>query len=956
MRKERGFKHLISAALGGAVLIGSPAQAVNINNPFLDAYYGGQLGNYYDSANTMPSVAALFMNYNGGFGEWCTGTLINSRTILTAAHCVVEDQAQAKLFPQIGSLQIRFSPNPASSSTSYDRKIRDVIFHQGYAGNDDLDIALISLDRPIHGLQPVKLAPAGYMVSMEELATIVGYGLAGSGTNPGRPDDNTPRLPNYNDAKRRIAVTQIGEIDGNIIHAQFRIPGSPDNPNQYHLQQPVPELQGQPEGGDSGGPLFIQTPAGWLQIGTVMRGGAGLYGDSGYASIDDWTWLPFYASWLQTNIATLLSSTVAQPKAGGGGPVRWSDASAWSTNKSPENLSGHLDSSSGGWDEGTYYEVDVNAPVNLIVDRNVDIDALTVNHKSAVVGIQKGNLLYTTLDTTVADGELNVNGQLDADALLLQGGRLSGSGLLTLAWGLTQTGGVIAPGNSPGTLTVDGSVALGSGARYETDIDGTGTGNGAGNHDRLLVTGAYLAGGELAPILRGISGSASNTYSPPLGQGYEVVNAVQGVSGSYASLAQPAAGLLPGTRFDTVYGGNAITLYVTPASYANLGAAGVDDNYNRRRLGAALDGLRPAAGVRPGDAQVKSLYDGLAPQTVDSLPRAMDQLGGVGYAQLIQAGFENSKFIIDQTEQVLAAQRRGDPLLPISTRPKNSAGSRDAKADPDKLVWGTAFGRISSQKADSDGYKTSNTLGGLIGGVQKRLETGTTVGYSLAYAYSSPDVKPDMAHGSTDNVQIMAYANRNFESGYFLQGTAGAGAGRIRASRNVSLAASGQWTTIQSINGAASGLIGWARGKPDEPRVEFTLGMRYVAQQYRGFGDNNDQVVGALDVERGTLQSFTASLGAAASLPFRAGTMDWRASAWTGLSHEFADTRATIDARLLNASYDQRSGAIGRDKLSAGLALSGKVTQRTAVTANIAGELARNWRAASIGLGVQVAF
>jgi len=952
------LNNLLSAMLGAAALAGAPSHAVNINNPYLDQNFGGILGDYYDSADTMPNVVAIFIKTKDGtMASNCTGSLINSRTILTAAHCVVGDDGEME--PGIDAWEIRFSPDPNTVISTHNRKVRDIVYHENYLSDPDSDIAIITLDRAVHGVEPVQLAPAGYTISLGSLATIVGYGLAGTGMNPGRTDDDDPpQLPGYDDSRRRIAVTQIGDISEKLIQGQFRLPGDPDGYNKFNVPGPVPDMQGQPEGGDSGGPLFVQTPSGWLQIGTVIRGDGGLYGDSGYASIDVWTWVPFYAGWLQANIDKLLASKTVTTEPGKS-VERWSDGTAWDGGAPPKNVDGRVDPVDGDWELGTYYDVVVDDPVHLIVDEDVDIDSLTVGHDRALVEVERGRLLYTAFDTSILAGELQVDGVLDADSLWLEGGRLSGTGTLALETGLTQTGGVLAPGHSPGTLTINGKVDLGPGARYEVEIDGAGTGSGAGSHDRLVVSGAYSANGAIAPILRDIPGSATNRYSPPIGQGFEVVSAAGGVRGSYTTLVQPAAGLLPGTRFDTVYGANSIMLYATPAHYSNLEAAGVDDNRNRRDFGAALDASRPAAGVRAADGRIKSLYDRLAVQTAGSLPRAMDQMGGVGYAQLIQTSFENSKFLASQTDQALAAQRRGDPLPPIASRAGAAApahGDKESGADPDKVVWGTAMGRISSQKADGEGYKVTSSLGGLIGGVQKRLESGVVAGYSLAYAYSNPDVDQDMGHGYTNNVQATIYAGKSFDSGYFVQGTAGVGAGRIKASRYVPLTQTGHSTSVNTMNATVSGLAGWASGKADQPRVELTLGLRYMGQRYKGFGDSNGQAASALEVARGTQHSFTTALGAAASMPFTAGSVDWRASAWADLSHEFADTHATIEARLLGAAYNQRSGAIGRDKVSSGLALSGKVSQRTTINLSVGGEAAKNWKAASAAVGVQVAF
>ena len=58
---------------------------------------------------------------------------------------------------------------------------------------------------------------------------------------------------------------------------------------------------------------------------------------------------------------------------------------------------------------------------------------------------------------------------------------------------------------------------------------------GAGNYSRVIVTGAantYTAAGTLLPLLRGITGSATNSYTPPIGQDFLVVSAQGGLVGS----------------------------------------------------------------------------------------------------------------------------------------------------------------------------------------------------------------------------------------------------------------------------------------------------------------------------------------------------------------------------------------------------------------------------------------
>lgn len=378
--------------------------------------------------------------------------------------------------------------------------------------------------------------------------------------------------------------------------------------------------------------------------------------------------------------------------------------------------------------------------------------------------------------TIISGGRLLVNGSIISDSTVMRYGTLGGTGQVGRV--LVQSGGTLAPGNSPGTLFASGSVVQEAGSQLAIEIDGPGTGNGAGNYDRLVLNGAqaqYTAGGTANIFLRGISGDATNTYSPPLGQGFQVVTAPGGILGSYGAIGQPTDGLLPGTRLDVVYGSQALSLYVTPAAYRDLGAAGVVNNRNRQQLGIALDAIRPVAGVREDNSQIKLLFDSLAPQTASSLPAGLDQLGGVGYAQLIGMNLENSKFIADQTMLAVAGRRRAGERRGIKL------GNNEESGEPAEELWGRAIGRVSKWRGDGTGYTMDDSLGGLIGGMHKRIDAETLAGFSVAYAQNTPSIHQNMGSGSQQNFQLMGYASRSFEDGSFVQGAVGGGRRKARS-------------------------------------------------------------------------------------------------------------------------------------------------------------------------------
>jgi hypothetical protein len=79
-----------------------------------------------------------------------------------------------------------------------------------------------------------------------------------------------------------------------------------------------------------------------------------------------------------------------------------------------------------------------------------------------------------------------------ANPLLLKAGKLSGAG--TLQGSVDNSGGTVAPGASPGTLTLSGNYIQGAGGTLAIEVEGT----GAGQFDRLAVGGNAALGGTLS--------------------------------------------------------------------------------------------------------------------------------------------------------------------------------------------------------------------------------------------------------------------------------------------------------------------------------------------------------------------------------------------------------------------------------------------------------------------------
>jgi autotransporter-associated beta strand protein len=156
--------------------------------------------------------------------------------------------------------------------------------------------------------------------------------------------------------------------------------------------------------------------------------------------------------------------------------------------------------------------------------------------------------------TNVNAGSLLVNGALTAtsNTTAASAATLGGSG--SISSNLTvNSGGTLSPGNSPGTLTINGDLAMASGSTLAVEIDGATAGTG---YDQIIVNGTVDVSGATL--------SVTHNYTAGSGDSYNIIvnDAADAVTGSFTGVSEGAT---------LVAGGNSTTL---TASY--IGATGND--------------------------------------------------------------------------------------------------------------------------------------------------------------------------------------------------------------------------------------------------------------------------------------------------------------------------------------------------------------------------------------------
>ena len=589
---------------------------------------------------------------------------------------------------------------------------------------------------------------------------------------------------------------------------------------------------------------------------------------------------------------------------------------------------------------GWYAAQFVAQPADLSFSRN-DSLVLTnfINARSKLLTQGSGQLTlaaggYFEGGVEVVNGRLIVNGPLSGGPVIVHtGGTLGGTGAIA---GASRIEGRLAPGGSPGTLTFLAPVTMTTGSTLEVEVDGPATGSGPGSYARAVVLGSgntFTAAGTVDVRLRGITPPANNNFTPTIGQQFAgVVTAQGGILGSFDGMQQPGAGLPPGTRMDLLYNPQSIDLVVTPASYGNLGAAGITASPNENAVGAALDSFRPAAGIRPTGAAAE-FFPALATLAGDQIPGALNSLSGEIYASVQSPIIENSTFVrnalLDRMRgafngvaaSALAAQSYGQ-----STAGPGNVGA-GASAVPGAVPgaqaatgWTQVFGSWGQYGSNGNATGLDADTRGLFVGVDAPL--GNTWRLGLTGGYSRTSINLDSGNGTAD---VDAYSLGLYGGAQW--NAVGLRLGATYGWHNVSTARTAAFTGFSnslsaSYQARSVQLFGEAGYQIDlQPaRLELFAGLAYVNLNTPDFVESGG--IAALNV-KGTDSNITFStLGVRGDTAFTIGKTHATLRGTLGWRHAFGDvTPSSTNALMTGSAFSVSGVPIARNSaiLSAGL-------------------------------------
>lgn len=356
---------------------------------------------------------------------------------------------------------------------------------------------------------------------------------------------------------------------------------------------------------------------------------------------------------------------------------------------------------------------------------------------------------YTGL-TLIDAGTLVVNGSLIGPVTVGAGGTLCGTGSLS---GRLTVNGTLKPGDSPGTLAVTNNVTINAGSVFMVDIDGTATGSGAGNYSRLLVNGVdnqFSANGTLRPIVRGISGSATNNFTPALGDGFRIVHAEGRITGRFSTITQPGE-LASGTRFAAfydVFDNHSIDLKVLPSSYSEWLYG---NNRNVRSSANTLDQILLSDQEGCGTSDQTQLLYAAADKTALELPEFAKSLAGEIHGALATATPQAGQWL----EGAVARHLGGG--VPNLRQNANGAGANKAgNAVEKKGLWMDIGANKSRWSSDSNASGFTSDQTQLVIGADLLSHGQMLFGAGISYAETT--VSADIGEGTLKGTMGFVFA------------------------------------------------------------------------------------------------------------------------------------------------------------------------------------------------------
>lgn len=488
------------------------------------------------------------------------------------------------------------------------------------------------------------------------------------------------------------------------------------------------------------------------------------------------------------------------------------------------------------------------------------------------------------------NGVLAMNGTTAAAVTAASGGLLHGNG--TMGATTIQSGGIIAPGNSIGTLHINGAYAANAGSIYNVELDPT-----SGASDLILVNGAATvsSGAKL-----NITANPAGTF--PIGAHYTILTASGGVTGRYDDPVPFSQYLALQESQD------ANNIYLTMVQTADLASAAVTPN--QQGVAQAVDALPDSDPVKTG---VLNVPDETAARD------AFDKLSAEAFASARGALVSGSLLVRDTAMDRLRDVCSADEM-------SNHPGCLDRDRP---LVWAQGFGNWGRLGGNANAAAISHTTGGFLIGTDVPVYDWR-VGVFGGYSRTDFHVDARSSWGASDNYHLGAYGGTNME-GIAVRLGASYSWNDLSTER---LVAFGNFSdTLHASYNAGTAQVFGEVGQSfalDRLNLEPFANLSYLNLRTYAFREGGGDA--ALSSEAGTQEDTFTTIGLRPSTDFSLWSLPLRLKGMAGWRHTFGTVAPSATVAFDGGNAFTVTGApIARDAGVVEAGISANITEAAAV-------------------------
>ncbi|HTK00439.1 MAG TPA: autotransporter domain-containing protein [Bordetella sp.] len=550
----------------------------------------------------------------------------------------------------------------------------------------------------------------------------------------------------------------------------------------------------------------------------------------------------------------------------------------------------------------------------LTVDGSITGSSFAVNTGTITVGatgaVDNSSFAVNT------GGVLAVNGSAGTSAVAVNaGGTLRGSG--TVGATTVHAGGTIAPGNSIGTLNVNGAYVQEQGAVYQAEVDPTSSAS-----DRIAVTGtATIQNGAIINVTKA-------TPAPyVVGSKYSVLTATNGVNGTFnvtGDTSLSAFLALEGTY-------DARDAFLEVKQTRSIGA--VATTPNQAATASGLDSL--GAGAAAAVPVVNQ-------QTDEAARTALNQLSGEIHASVQSAMLESSHFARD----VVSDRLTDTSTCPADglADPRNVAGGQTAgatgcgRAPGRPTGWARFYGNWGHTDGDGNASRLDSSVGGFFVGADMALSDTWRAGVLTGYSHGSYRVSGGNASADSDDYHLGVYGGAQW-------GALGLRTGATYTWHDISadrqLGVGGFSDHLSSnYNAGTSQVFGELGYKVDLGRranIEPFLNLAYVNQHAEGFNESGG--ADALHVGSQDMDTGFSTLGLRGTTHFTFNGTDFLLKGMVGWRYAVGDVRPVATESFQGgASFDISGVPIARNQAVVDLGVGVHITRNATISLSYNGQ------------------